>query len=84
MISVMKTSAMLSMIWLYIQFSVMAGSFASVTPSRYRLARSSDDNTVIINGPQSYWCVLPFLALTFGYQSAELKKEKLFSLIVPK
>ena len=46
---------------LYVQFSAMAGSFASATPSRYQLARrASPDNTVVVYSAQDYWCNFSF------------------------
>ena len=65
-----KTTTILSI--LYIQLLAMAGSFAFATPLRRQLAqRAAPDNTVVINGPQSYWYVsFPHIRST----TAALKK----------
>jgi len=53
-----KTTTILSI--LYIQLLAMAGSFAFATPLRRQLARrAAPDNTVVINGPQSYCLIVP-------------------------
>jgi len=58
----MITSTTLT-IFLYVQFSAMAGSFASATPSRYKLAqlarRADPENTVVVDSADKYCLIVP-------------------------